>query len=64
MSMVWLMKCVPLSLITITGKPNHGIMFSYIKKFTTSFVQDSTSSTSSHLFTYSIVVVIYLDVVL
>ena len=63
-SMVWLIKWDPLSLINVLGQPNHIIMFSYMNFVATSFVQDSTGSPSSDLVTYSIDVITYLDLIL
>lgn len=44
--------------------PNILIMFSYINMVATSFVQDATRSTSTHLVIYSTVVIMYLAHVL
>ena len=59
-SIVWLIKCVPWSLIRVKGHPNLVIMFSYINLAATSFVQEWIGSTSAHLVTYSIAVIMYL----
>ena len=59
-SMVWLMKCVPWSLIRFKGNSNLVIMFSYINLVATSFVQEWTGFASSHLVTYSTLVIMYL----
>ena len=58
------MKCEPFSLIKVIGQPNLVIIFSYMNLVVTSLEQVSTSSASSHLVTYSIVVMIYLTLVL
>ena len=57
---VLLIECVPWSLINVSGHPNIVMMFSLINSATTSLEHVSTGSTSTHLVTYSIVVIIYL----
>ena len=63
-SMVLLMKFVPLSLIRVIGHQNLVIIFSYRNFTTTSLVHDSIGSTFSHFVTYSTVVIMYIEHVL
>ena len=52
-------KCDPLSLIKVSGHPNHVMTFSYINCVAISIEHDLTGSSSPHLVTYSSVVIIY-----
>ena len=61
---VLLMKCVPWSLIRVSGHPNMVMIFSYINLTIISLEHVSTSSTSAHLVTYSTAVMIYLAPIL
>ena len=61
---VLLMKCETWSLIKVIVHTNLVIMFSYMNLVATSLEQVSTCSTSAHLVTYSIFVMIYLAPVL
>ena len=62
--MVWLIKCVPWSLITVTGHPNLVMMFSQMNLASTSFVHEGTGYASAHLVTYSTIIIIYLAPIL
>ena len=61
---VLLMKCVPWSLIRVSGHPNLVMIISYINLAATSLEHVSTGSASAHLVTYSTAVMIYLEPVL
>ena len=58
------MKCVPWSLIRVSGHPNWVMIFSYINLAATSLEHVSIGSASTHLVTYSIAVIMYLAPVL
>jgi hypothetical protein len=59
--MVLLIKWVPWSLIIILGHPNLVITFLNKKCVIVSALQSLTGLASSHLFKYSVLVMIYLD---
>ena len=58
--MVWLMKCMPLSLINVSKHPNLVIIFSKLFFSTTIFLNDSLGYDFSNLVRYSIEIMMYL----
>lgn len=55
------MKCVPRSLINVSGHSNLVMIFSYINLVATTCVHDSTCPASTHFVKYVMAAIIYLD---